>query len=236
MALRQDGFEEAVRNRVARHGTRRIGLFLGTSTSGILRPNWLIGRATRQPEITQDFDYQRTQNVASLAGYLRQRLGIAGPSFVVSCACASTAKTFGCAARMIEAGICDAAVVGGATHCASRRCTAFTHLHWSARPVPAVSISHATVSPSVRPQVSLSWNSPMRILRAMQSCCSASARARCLSYVVATSRGHRSAAGYGTRIERVDLHHATSTTSTCTARRPAWVMRPRPGRVRALRQ
>jgi 3-oxoacyl-[acyl-carrier-protein] synthase-1 len=115
MALGQDGFEEAVAATVARHGARRIGLFLGTSTSGILQAELAYrARDATTGNLPQDFDYQRTQNVASLAAYLRQRLGIAGPSFVVSCACASTAKTFGCAARMIDAGICDAAIVGGA--------------------------------------------------------------------------------------------------------------------------
>ncbi|MGH6968904.1 MAG: beta-ketoacyl synthase N-terminal-like domain-containing protein, partial [Stellaceae bacterium] len=43
-----------------------------------------------------------------------------GPAFVVSTACAATAKVFGSAARMIAAGLCDAAVVGGAdTLCAT---------------------------------------------------------------------------------------------------------------------
>ena len=117
MALGQDGFEAAVAG-CEWHATapRRIGLFLGTSTSGILQAE-LAYRArdtAYRRACPQEFDYQRTHNVASLAGYLRQRLGIAGPSFVVSCACASTAKAFGNAARMIEAGLCDAAIVGGA--------------------------------------------------------------------------------------------------------------------------
>src|SRR4030088_1842274 len=37
MALPRDGFEDAVADAVARYGARRIGLFLGTSTSGILQ-------------------------------------------------------------------------------------------------------------------------------------------------------------------------------------------------------
>jgi len=40
-------------------------------------------------------------------------LGLRGPSMVVSTACSSSAKVFGAAARMIAAGLCDAAVVGG---------------------------------------------------------------------------------------------------------------------------
>jgi acetyl-CoA acetyltransferase len=56
----------------------------------------------------------RTHNTASIAGYLLERLGIAGSAFVVSCACASTARAFGSTARMMAAGLCDAAIVGGA--------------------------------------------------------------------------------------------------------------------------
>ncbi|HEY3847929.1 MAG TPA: beta-ketoacyl-[acyl-carrier-protein] synthase family protein [Acetobacteraceae bacterium] len=114
-ALGQDGFEHAVATAVARYGARRIGLFLGTSTSGILRAELAYrARDAATGMLPPAFDYARTQNTGSLAAYLRPRLGIEGPSFVVSCACASTAKVFGTAARMIQAGLCDAAIVGGA--------------------------------------------------------------------------------------------------------------------------
>jgi 3-oxoacyl-[acyl-carrier-protein] synthase-1 len=67
-----------------------------------------------------DFDYARTHNVYSLARFVRARLSLAGPAFVVSTACAATAKVFSSAARMIAAGMCDAAVVGGVdTLCAT---------------------------------------------------------------------------------------------------------------------
>jgi 3-oxoacyl-[acyl-carrier-protein] synthase-1 len=42
------------------------------------------------------------------------QLGLAGPAVVVSSACSSSAKVFATASRMIEVGMCDAAVVGGA--------------------------------------------------------------------------------------------------------------------------
>lgn len=114
LALRQDGFEEAVASAVARHGAGRVGLFLGTSTAGILQAELAYRARDAAGKLPARFDYQRTQNTGSLAAYLRPRLGIAGPAFVISCACASTAKVFASAARMIEAGLCDAAIVGGA--------------------------------------------------------------------------------------------------------------------------
>jgi 3-oxoacyl-[acyl-carrier-protein] synthase-1 len=114
-AFGQDGFGDAVAAAVARYGARRTGLFLGTSTSGILHAELAYrARDAATGMLPSKFDYARTQNTGSLAAYLRPRLGIEGPSFVVSCACASTAKVFGTAARMIQAGLCDAAIVGGA--------------------------------------------------------------------------------------------------------------------------
>ena len=114
MALGQDGFAAAVARAVEHHGARRIGLFLGTSTSGIQQAELAYDRRDASGALPAAFDYARTHNTASLAFYLRERLGIAGPSFVVSCACASTAKVFATAARSIAAGLCDAAIVGGA--------------------------------------------------------------------------------------------------------------------------
>lgn len=120
-ALRQDGFADAVVAARERYGAGRIGVFLGTSTSGILQSEAAYRR--RDPEtgkLPPDFDYARTHNTYSLGRFVRALLGLTGPAFVVSTACAATAKVFASAARMIAAGICDAAVVGGAdTLCAT---------------------------------------------------------------------------------------------------------------------
>ncbi|HEX5803107.1 MAG TPA: beta-ketoacyl-[acyl-carrier-protein] synthase II, partial [Azospira sp.] len=37
LALETDGYADAVRAAIGRHGKRRVGLFLGTSTAGILQ-------------------------------------------------------------------------------------------------------------------------------------------------------------------------------------------------------
>jgi 3-oxoacyl-[acyl-carrier-protein] synthase-1 len=115
IALGQDGFAEAVAHAVERYGASRIGVFVGTSTSGILQTEQAFRlRDPHTGRLQAGFKYQETHNTGSLAAYLRTRLGLSGPALVVSCACASSAKAFGHAARMIAAGLCDAAVVGGA--------------------------------------------------------------------------------------------------------------------------
>ena len=114
LALRQDGFEDAVRATIARVGRRRLGLFLGTSTSGILETE--IAYRNRDPitgTLPASFSYRGTQNTFSVAAFLRELLDLEGPVVVVSTACSSSAKVFGNARRMIEAGVIDAALVGG---------------------------------------------------------------------------------------------------------------------------
>jgi 3-oxoacyl-[acyl-carrier-protein] synthase-1 len=114
LALAQDGFATAVGAAAARHGAQRMGVFLGTSTSGILQTELAYRRrAPRDGALPADFDYARTHNTYSVTGYVRARLGLAGPAWTVSTACSSSAKVFGTAARMIEAGLIGAAVVGG---------------------------------------------------------------------------------------------------------------------------
>lgn len=114
LSLEQDGFAAAVGEAVGRYGTARIGVFMGTSTSGLLQTELAYRR--RDPSsgaLPQDFCYPGTQNTYSLASFVRAYLGLHGPALVVSSACSSTAKVFGNAQRMIAAGVCDAAVVGG---------------------------------------------------------------------------------------------------------------------------
>jgi 3-oxoacyl-[acyl-carrier-protein] synthase-1 len=114
-ALDQDGFREAVAKARERYGARRIGVFLGTSTSGILETELAYRR--RNPKtgaLPAEFQYATTQNTFSVAQFVQRLLSLEGPAVVVSSACSTTAKVFGNAARMIEAGLCDAAIVGGA--------------------------------------------------------------------------------------------------------------------------
>lgn len=114
LGLTQDGFAEAVRAAVAKYGTQRVGLFLGTSTSGILETELAYRR--RDPAtgaLPADFMYHTTHNPFSVADFTRRHLGLTGPAAVVSSACSSSAKVFSSARRMLAAGLIDAAVVGG---------------------------------------------------------------------------------------------------------------------------
>ncbi|HZZ92056.1 MAG TPA: beta-ketoacyl-[acyl-carrier-protein] synthase family protein [Usitatibacter sp.] len=113
-AIAEDGFEDAVRRVAGRRGASRVGVFLGTSTSGILEAELAYRRREGgDGALPADFDYRRTHNAFSLVDYVRARLGLRGPAAALSTACSSSAKAFASAARYVEAGMIDAAVVGG---------------------------------------------------------------------------------------------------------------------------
>ncbi len=114
IGLELDGFARTVAQARNRYGAARIGVFLGTSTSGMLTTELAYPR--RDPvtgALPENYCYAGTHTPYSLADFVRCYLELMGPAFVVSSACSSTAKVFGSAARMIATGVCDAAVVGG---------------------------------------------------------------------------------------------------------------------------
>lgn len=114
LGLEQDGFNDAVNTAAAKYGQDRIGVFLGTSTSGILETELAFrNRDTVTGKLPKDFTYSKTQNTYSVADFTRHYFKLTGPAVVVSSACSSSAKVFSVARRMIEAGLIDAAIVGG---------------------------------------------------------------------------------------------------------------------------
>ena len=114
LGLEQDGFAEAARAAIARYGANRIGVFMGTSTSGILSSE--VAYRHRDPatgRLPADHHYRETHNAYSVADFVRSYLHVEGPATVVSTACSSSAKVFATAQRLIQLGLIDAAVVGG---------------------------------------------------------------------------------------------------------------------------
>ncbi|MES9903293.1 MAG: beta-ketoacyl-[acyl-carrier-protein] synthase family protein [Sedimenticola sp.] len=113
MALLQDGFILQVAALKKRVESRRIGLFLGTSTSGTLSSEEAYREERISSRFPQSYNYTKTHDLNSLVDYVKKRLDVRGPAFTISTACSSSAKVFCEAERFISAGLCDAAVVGG---------------------------------------------------------------------------------------------------------------------------
>jgi len=114
LGMEQDGFADAVRAAVTKYGADRVGVFMGTSTSGILQTELAYRRLDPATgALPADFNYDKTQNTFSIADFTRHYFGLSGPAVTISSACSSSAKVFGSARRMVESGLIDAAIVGG---------------------------------------------------------------------------------------------------------------------------
>ena len=113
LGLQQDAFIESVSGAKAKYGPQRIALLLGTSTSGILQTELAYRRRDAEGNLPADVRYRHAQNLFSMTDYARRVLGLEGPAMTISTACSSSAKVFAAASRYIEAGLVDAAVVGG---------------------------------------------------------------------------------------------------------------------------
>jgi 3-oxoacyl-[acyl-carrier-protein] synthase I len=111
LALHQDEFDQRVAAVALKYGAARVGVFVGTSTSGMLDTEELF-RHGRVEELNAE-RFEHRHGLASVADFVAASLGLRGPRHCVSTACSSSSKVFAVAARYLAAGLCDAAVVGG---------------------------------------------------------------------------------------------------------------------------
>lgn len=112
--LQADGFIDVARDAMARYQPHRIGIFMGTSTSGIASTEAAYReRDDQSGQLPQWFDFKHTHNSWSVAQFVCNVLGISGPSLTISTACSSSAKVFATAHRYMQMGWIDAAIVGG---------------------------------------------------------------------------------------------------------------------------
>ncbi len=97
---------------LARHGRRRLGVVIGTSTSGIAEGETAL--ATRRASGTLPTGYRYLQQEIGMpAVFLARYLGLRGPAYTVSTACTSSAKAFASARNLLRHRLCDAVLVGG---------------------------------------------------------------------------------------------------------------------------
>ncbi len=105
----------------------RIGVIVGTSTSGIFEGEEAVKVRNQSGEFPSSYDY-RMQEMFNLAEFISDELDVAGPAFTISTACSSSAKAFVTAKELIHAGIIDAAIVGGVDSLCGMTVNGFTAL------------------------------------------------------------------------------------------------------------
>ena len=112
LALQQDDILDTVAAMRDRHGATRVAIVLGTSTASIGETEDAYARLD-DGAFPADMARPNVHTPHSLGGFVQQATGLRGPCVTVATACSSSAKVFAQAARLIQAGVVDAALVGG---------------------------------------------------------------------------------------------------------------------------
>ena len=95
-----------------RYTSDRIGVVIGTSTSGVDEAEAAVAAWHHTGKIPDSFNYT-SQEVGASADFLALYYGLKGPAYAVSTACSSSGKVFASARGLIMSGLCDAVLVGG---------------------------------------------------------------------------------------------------------------------------
>ncbi len=112
LGLNTDGFIDAARDAVARHGAERVALLSATSTAsiGATEAAYTAGDAEH---IVQALGTPALHTLHSLGLFLDRIIGARGPSMTVSTACSSSAKIFAQGERLLRLGLADAVILAG---------------------------------------------------------------------------------------------------------------------------
>lgn len=92
---------------IAQYGRDRVAIVLGTSTSGVDEGDRQVDGAL------PGYDY-RMQELGDPSRFLAHFLALDGPAYTISTACSSSARAIISGQRLIDAGLADVALVGGA--------------------------------------------------------------------------------------------------------------------------
>lgn len=98
---------------IASFGRDRIGVVVGTSTSGVLSTEQALASVAQTGALPDGFHYKQ-QQMGTGADFLASYLNLAGPAYTISTACSSSGKAFASARRLLNLNLCDAVIVGGA--------------------------------------------------------------------------------------------------------------------------
>ncbi|MEA9390037.1 beta-ketoacyl-[acyl-carrier-protein] synthase family protein [Acerihabitans sp. TG2] len=97
---------------IAAYGADRVAVVLGTSTSGLDESDQLVS-ACQRGQTLPGYHYHM-QELGDPARFLSAYLALNGPSYTLSTACSSSARAIISGRRLIETGMADVAIVGGA--------------------------------------------------------------------------------------------------------------------------
>ncbi|MCK5924191.1 MAG: beta-ketoacyl-[acyl-carrier-protein] synthase II, partial [Methylococcales bacterium] len=108
-----DGLRAALQKASNQYGSHRIGVVIGTSTSGIFETENAYQYLAEAGQIPDSYSFPHQHAWVATAQFLKHELALEGPCYAISTACSSSSKTIACAQRLIVSGVCDAVLAGG---------------------------------------------------------------------------------------------------------------------------
>lgn len=103
--------ERVVAEAFERYGAHRIGVVMGTSTSGVSAAEEAIRHRQRHGRLAPEFHYEQLE-FGGAGAFLAAHLGASGPAYTLSTACSSGARALATARSLLELDLCDAVVCG----------------------------------------------------------------------------------------------------------------------------
>ncbi len=109
----EGGVRAAIEVAKAKYGAQRIGVIIGTSTSGLYETETAYAHLLTEGKMPADFHFVKQHAYQATARFLQLELGLSGICFAISTACSSGAKSIAAGQRLIDNNLCDAVLVGG---------------------------------------------------------------------------------------------------------------------------
>jgi len=109
----EGGVRAAVDVAKGRYGAHRVGVIIGTSTSGLYETEEAYGVLLEEGRMPDDFHFVTEHAYQATARFVQLELGLTGICYAISTACSSGAKAIAAGQRLINSGLCDAVIVGG---------------------------------------------------------------------------------------------------------------------------
>lgn len=113
LAFLTDSIKDSINELKQKYSKDRIAIILGTSTSGLDETENELKKFMQTGVQSRDF-YYKSQEFGDPSMFLADYLEIDGPAYTISTACSSSARALICGKRMLESGLVDAVIAGGA--------------------------------------------------------------------------------------------------------------------------
>jgi 3-oxoacyl-[acyl-carrier-protein] synthase-1 len=104
--------ENVVETALTHYGRGRIGVVLGSSTTGMAEGEAAFSARLTTGKLPSEYRYIQ-QEIGMPANFLARYLRLGGPAYTICTACTSSAKAFVSARNLLRQGFCDAVLVGG---------------------------------------------------------------------------------------------------------------------------